>query len=177
MPIVEAPRRPARTALESAYSRRGRAVSRRRPLRARLRPDPRGRDRAHPRDQGPRRRQALGGHVLLAAGDARAGRERSGRAPATRSARCCPGPVTLVVANPERRYPLACREDPERLGVRLIEGPLAGAACADLPDLGQPLGRAGARALRRRRPRDRRRASTWRSTAASSPGCRRRWST
>ena len=38
-----------------------------------------------------------------------------------------PGPVTLVVANPERRYPLACREDPERLGVRLIEGPLAGA--------------------------------------------------
>ena len=41
-----------------------------------------------------------------------------------------PGPVTLVVANPERRYPLACREDPERLGVRLIEGPLAGAMCA-----------------------------------------------
>jgi L-threonylcarbamoyladenylate synthase len=38
-----------------------------------------------------------------------------------------PGTVTLVVANPERRYPLACREDPERLGVRLIEGPLAGA--------------------------------------------------
>jgi L-threonylcarbamoyladenylate synthase len=41
-----------------------------------------------------------------------------------------PGPVTLVVANPERRYPLACAEDPERLGVRLIEGPLAGARCA-----------------------------------------------
>jgi L-threonylcarbamoyladenylate synthase len=41
-----------------------------------------------------------------------------------------PGPVTLVVANPQRRYPLACREDPERLGLRLIEGPLAGAACA-----------------------------------------------
>jgi L-threonylcarbamoyladenylate synthase len=37
-----------------------------------------------------------------------------------------PGPVTLILANPERRYPLACREDPERLGVRLIEGPLAG---------------------------------------------------
>jgi L-threonylcarbamoyladenylate synthase len=37
-----------------------------------------------------------------------------------------PGPVTLVVANPERRYPLASRGDPERLGVRLIEGPLAG---------------------------------------------------
>jgi L-threonylcarbamoyladenylate synthase len=41
-----------------------------------------------------------------------------------------PGPVTLVVANPERLYPLACREHPERLGLRLIEGPLAGAACA-----------------------------------------------
>jgi len=40
-----------------------------------------------------------------------------------------PGPVTLVVANPERRYPLACREDPERLGVRLLAGPLAGAMC------------------------------------------------
>jgi L-threonylcarbamoyladenylate synthase len=40
-----------------------------------------------------------------------------------------PGPVTLVVANPERRYPLACREDAERLGVRLIDGPLAGASC------------------------------------------------
>jgi L-threonylcarbamoyladenylate synthase len=41
-----------------------------------------------------------------------------------------PGPVTAVVANPEHRYPLACREDPERLGLRLIEGPLAGARCA-----------------------------------------------
>jgi L-threonylcarbamoyladenylate synthase len=40
-----------------------------------------------------------------------------------------PGPVTVVVDNPERRYPLACREDPERLGVRLIGGPLAGAMC------------------------------------------------
>ena len=38
-----------------------------------------------------------------------------------------PGPVTLVLANPERRYPLASRDAPETLGVRLIEGPLAGA--------------------------------------------------
>lgn len=37
-----------------------------------------------------------------------------------------PGPVTLVIANPERRYPLASRDVPETLGVRLIEGPLAG---------------------------------------------------
>ena len=41
-----------------------------------------------------------------------------------------PGPVTLVIANPGRLYPLACREDPERLGIRLIEGPLSGASCA-----------------------------------------------
>ncbi len=48
----------------------------------------------------------------------------------TRSAAAAllPGPVTLVIANPERRYPLACRADPERLGVRLIDGPLAGAS-------------------------------------------------
>jgi L-threonylcarbamoyladenylate synthase len=40
-----------------------------------------------------------------------------------------PGPVTLIVANRERRYPLACREDVDRLGIRLIGGPLAGAMC------------------------------------------------
>lgn len=40
-----------------------------------------------------------------------------------------PGPVTLVVANPQRRYPLACRQDSERLGIRLIGGPLAGTMC------------------------------------------------
>ena len=37
-----------------------------------------------------------------------------------------PGPVTLVIANPDRRYPLASRDDPETLGVRLIAGPLSG---------------------------------------------------
>jgi L-threonylcarbamoyladenylate synthase len=37
-----------------------------------------------------------------------------------------PGPVTLVVANPQRLYANAAREDPERLGIRLIGGPLAG---------------------------------------------------
>jgi L-threonylcarbamoyladenylate synthase len=41
-----------------------------------------------------------------------------------------PGPVTLVVANPERRYPLACGDDPGRLGLRLIEGPFAGVGMA-----------------------------------------------
>jgi L-threonylcarbamoyladenylate synthase len=54
-----------------------------------------------------------------------------GLGPRTRDALAAltPGPVTLVVANPERRYPLACREDRARLGVRLIGGPLAGAMC------------------------------------------------
>jgi L-threonylcarbamoyladenylate synthase len=41
-----------------------------------------------------------------------------------------PGPVTLVVDNPAGLYPLACREDRSRLGIRLIDGPLAGAAAA-----------------------------------------------
>jgi L-threonylcarbamoyladenylate synthase len=40
-----------------------------------------------------------------------------------------PGPVTLVIDNPRERYPLACREDRRRLGVRLIDGPLAGTMC------------------------------------------------
>jgi L-threonylcarbamoyladenylate synthase len=40
-----------------------------------------------------------------------------------------PGPVTVVIANPGRRYPLACRQDPEKLGVRLLAGPLGGTMC------------------------------------------------
>ncbi|HST69443.1 MAG TPA: Sua5/YciO/YrdC/YwlC family protein [Solirubrobacterales bacterium] len=52
----------------------------------------------------------------------------SGLGPRTKAAvsALLPGPATLVVANPQRRYPLACRRDPERLGIRLIGGPLAG---------------------------------------------------
>jgi L-threonylcarbamoyladenylate synthase len=52
----------------------------------------------------------------------------SGLGPRTKAAvsALLPGPVTLVLANPQRRYPLACRQDPERLGIRLIGGPLAG---------------------------------------------------
>ena len=41
-----------------------------------------------------------------------------------------PGPVTLVVANHEHRYPLACGENPGALGIRLITGPLSGASVA-----------------------------------------------
>jgi L-threonylcarbamoyladenylate synthase len=55
----------------------------------------------------------------------------SGLGPRTKAAvsALLPGPVTLVVANPQRRYPLACRQDPEQLGIRLISGPLAGTIC------------------------------------------------
>jgi L-threonylcarbamoyladenylate synthase len=55
----------------------------------------------------------------------------SGLGPRTKAAvsALLPGPLTLVVDNPERRYPLACREDAGRLGVRLLAGPLAGAMC------------------------------------------------
>ena len=51
-----------------------------------------------------------------------------------------PGPVTLVVANPERRYPLASPDDPDTLGVRLIEGPLAGAMTPILQTSANPSG-------------------------------------
>jgi L-threonylcarbamoyladenylate synthase len=37
-----------------------------------------------------------------------------------------PGPVTLVIDNPEQRYPLAGGALPDQLGIRLIEGPLSG---------------------------------------------------
>jgi L-threonylcarbamoyladenylate synthase len=55
----------------------------------------------------------------------------AGLGPRTREAigALLPGALTLVIANPERRYPLACGDDPRRLGVRLIAGPLAGASC------------------------------------------------
>jgi L-threonylcarbamoyladenylate synthase len=41
--------------------------------------------------------------------------------PATREAceRLLPGPVTLVVPNPGRRFPLACGDDPRRIGLRV----------------------------------------------------------
>jgi L-threonylcarbamoyladenylate synthase len=58
-----------------------------------------------------------------------------------------PGPVTLVVRNPRRLYPLACREDPERIGVRLIAGPLVGAGCAVFQTSANRSGERDARCL------------------------------
>jgi L-threonylcarbamoyladenylate synthase len=49
--------------------------------------------------------------------------------PDTRAAleRLLPGPLTLLVPNPGRRYPLACGPRPDRLGIRVpaLDGPLA----------------------------------------------------
>jgi L-threonylcarbamoyladenylate synthase len=46
--------------------------------------------------------------------------------PRTREAleRLLPGPFTLVLPNPARRYPLACGPEPERLGLRVPDVPL-----------------------------------------------------
>jgi L-threonylcarbamoyladenylate synthase len=49
-----------------------------------------------------------------------------GLGPRTRTAfeRLLPGPVTLLLPNPERLFPLACGPSPERLGLRVPEVPL-----------------------------------------------------
>lgn len=59
--------------------------------------------------------------------------------PRTRAAfeRLLPGPLTLVVANPRRRFPLACTGGGDRLGLRVpaLEGRLAPLAAVDRPVL------------------------------------------
>ncbi len=76
-----------------------------------------------------------------------------------------PGPVTLVVANPQHRYPLACGDDPARLGIRLIDGPLAGAECAVFQTSANLSGAPAPSQLRRCRSPDPR---------GGRPGARRR---
>jgi L-threonylcarbamoyladenylate synthase len=51
--------------------------------------------------------------------------------------RLLPGGVTLVLANPARRYPLACGSNPERLGIRVpsLTGALEPLAAASWPVL------------------------------------------
>jgi L-threonylcarbamoyladenylate synthase len=74
--------------------------------------------------------------------------------PRTRTAleRLLPGPVTVLVPNPARRFPLACGPDPERLGVRVpdLNGalePLAAARWPVLQSSANPSGGADARRL------------------------------
>src|SRR3954463_16774397 len=66
--------------------------------------------------------------------------------------RLLPGPVTLVLPNPERRYPLACGPAPDRIGLRVpsLTGPLEPLAAARWPVLqssANPSGGADARRL------------------------------
>jgi L-threonylcarbamoyladenylate synthase len=70
----------------------------------------------------------------------------------TAAERLLPGPVTLVLPNPERRYPLACGPAPDRIGVRVpsLSGTLAPLAAAHWPVLqssANPSGGADARRL------------------------------
>jgi L-threonylcarbamoyladenylate synthase len=62
-----------------------------------------------------------------------------------------PGPVTLLVPNPARRYPLACGSDPERLGVRVptLWGDLAALATVSWPVLQSSANLAGEPEARR----------------------------
>jgi L-threonylcarbamoyladenylate synthase len=64
--------------------------------------------------------------------------------------RLLPGPITALLANPERRYPLACGEEPGTLGVRVpaLEGalaPLGAATCAVLQSSANLAGEPDAR--------------------------------
>jgi L-threonylcarbamoyladenylate synthase len=61
--------------------------------------------------------------------------------------RILPGPVTAVLPNRARRYPLACGEDAGRIGLRvpLLEGELAPLAEADWPVLQSSANPSGGR--------------------------------
>lgn len=59
--------------------------------------------------------------------------------------RLLPGGVTLVLPNPQRRYPLACGAEPERVGIRVpvLEGELAPLASVGWPVLQSSANRSG----------------------------------
>ena len=59
--------------------------------------------------------------------------------------RLLPGALTLLLANPARRFPLACGPEPERLGLRvpLLEGELAPLAALRWPVLQSSANRTG----------------------------------
>ena len=62
-----------------------------------------------------------------------------------------PGPLTLLVENPARRFPLACGAEPERLGIRVpaLDGPLEPLTQARWPVLQSSANPAGADDARR----------------------------
>jgi L-threonylcarbamoyladenylate synthase len=65
--------------------------------------------------------------------------------------RLLPGPVTLLLPNPARRFPLACGSDPDKLGIRvpLLEGRLEPLGSARWPVLQSSANRAGEPDVRR----------------------------
>jgi L-threonylcarbamoyladenylate synthase len=65
--------------------------------------------------------------------------------------RLLPGPFTLVLPNPARRYPLACGPRPDRLGVRVpaLSGELAGLTGVRRPILQSSANRSGGPEARR----------------------------
>ena len=62
-----------------------------------------------------------------------------------------PGPVTLLLPNPARRFPLACGPEPERIGIRVpaLEGRLAPLASVRWPVLQSSANLAGEPEARR----------------------------
>ena len=80
--------------------------------------------------------------------------------------------MTLLLPNPERRYPLACTTDPETLGLRVPF--LAPVGRPVLQSSANLAGGPDARRLDDVPAVDPRRARTSCSTAASCPACPRR---
>jgi len=64
----------------------------------------------------PRRPAAV---MFFAVEDGLAGVPELGERTRAAIERLLPGPVTVVVPNPAHRYPLACADSPERLGIRV----------------------------------------------------------
>lgn len=59
-----------------------------------------------------------------------------------------PGPITALVPNPAHRYPLACRADPETLGLRIVSvSALHGVSVPVLQSSANPSGGADARTI------------------------------
>ena len=104
-------------------------------------------------EQGVRRLYALKGRpparpaavMFFDLGLARRALPELGRRTTEEVGRLLPGPLTLVLPNPGRRYPLACGPEPERVGLRVprLTGSLAPLASMRLPILQSSANRSG----------------------------------
>ena len=82
-----------------------------------------------------------------------------------------PGPVTLLVPNPDHHFPLACGPTPDTLGIRVpADSPLAGAQVAVLQSCANHAGGPDPRTPRRGAAGHPPRASTSCSAPGSCPG-------